>query len=95
MSRYAQLEQDNSDRFDALSSKLSAFRRITSDINDQAEEENSVLSSLTDGLGNLTNGVKSTSTKLARVMNQNSSLIRLVLIILLGFVIFWTLLKLW
>ncbi|CDK24103.1 unnamed protein product [Kuraishia capsulata CBS 1993] len=95
MSRFSQLESENTDRFDALASKLSSLKKITQDINTQAAQDSSIVNDLNNGMSTLVASVKTTSTKLARVMNQNTSLTRMVILGLLAIFILWTLLKLW
>lgn len=92
---YNQREQQNNQRFDDLSHTLSLFREtVDRDINGRVQQEMLMLDLMNDNFNNLWQKVRRTSGDLNTVMTRNTSLTRIVLIILAVFVIVWTLLHL-
>ncbi|CAN3359784.1 protein transport protein Sft1p [Diutina catenulata] len=88
-------EQQNNAEFDRLASTLHQFRTtVDRDIHGSVQQENSILNSLEENFSSLMVSVKRTSGQLSNVMNRNTSLTRIVGIILLGFVIIYMLWKL-
>lgn len=92
---YAHREEQNNQRFDQLAQTLHQFRTVVNDdIHGSIQQENLLLDSLNDNFSQAWVKVKRTSGDLRTVMNRNASLTRIVGIILLGFAVIWTLLKL-
>ncbi|CAK9436373.1 uncharacterized protein LODBEIA_P09310 [Lodderomyces beijingensis] len=92
---YAHREEQNNQKFDQLAQTLSQFRTtVNHDIHESIQQENGLLDQLNDNFSNLMQSVKRTSGNLSTVMNRNSSLVRIVAIILLAFFIVWMLFKL-
>ncbi|ANZ77097.1 BA75_03346T0 [Komagataella pastoris] len=87
-------EQQNNQQLDQLAHKLNSFKRVTQDINFQANEDSSTMDSLSNGFSSLTSSVRLTSSRFARVISQNQSISRVIGLSLLVFIIFWTLFKL-
>ncbi|ODV97757.1 hypothetical protein PACTADRAFT_73448 [Pachysolen tannophilus NRRL Y-2460] len=94
-STYAQRESENNERFDALASKISTFRKVTQDVHDQSLQDQYNLDAANSAMSSFLNKVKNTSNKLARVINANSNTFRMIGIGLLAFFILWTLFKFW
>lgn len=92
---YAHREEQNNQRFDQLAQTLHQFRTVVNDdIHGSIQQENLLLDSLGDNFSQAWVKVKRTSGDLRTVMNRNASLTRIVGIILLVFIVIWTLLKL-
>ncbi|WLF76457.1 v-SNARE [Lodderomyces elongisporus] len=93
---YAHREEQNNQKFEQLAQTLSQFRNtVNRDIHDSIQQENGLLNQLSDNFSNLMQQVKRTSGNLTTVMNRNSSLTRIVGLILLGFFVIWMLFKLY
>ncbi|ODV78240.1 uncharacterized protein CANTADRAFT_90609 [Suhomyces tanzawaensis NRRL Y-17324] len=92
---YSHREQQNNQRFDDLAQTLHQFRNtVNNDINGYVQQENLVLDSLNDNFGQLMHQVKQTSGELRNVMTRNASLSRIVFVILIAFIVIWTIYKL-
>ncbi|EDK41987.1 conserved hypothetical protein [Lodderomyces elongisporus NRRL YB-4239] len=93
---YAHREEQNNQKFEQLAQTLSQFRNtVNRDIHDSIQQENGLLNQLSDNFSNLMQQVKRTLGNLTTVMNRNSSLTRIVGLILLGFFVIWMLFKLY
>ncbi|TID28953.1 hypothetical protein CANINC_002221 [Pichia inconspicua] len=79
------METDNDQRFNALAGKVSAFRAIASDVNNYAARDNNQLDSLQNRFDALSEGLRSTSSKLTHVIKSNPKISKLVAV---GFLIF-------
>ncbi|WPK26234.1 hypothetical protein PUMCH_003583 [Australozyma saopauloensis] len=89
---YGHREQQNNQRFDDLSHTLSLFREtVDRDINGRVQQEMLTLDLLNDNFSNLWLKVRRTSGDLQTVMTRNASLTRIVGIILVLFIVIWTL----
>lgn len=89
---YNQREQQNNQRFDDLSHTLSLFREtVDRDIHGRVQQEMLMLDLMNDNFSNLWQKVRRTSGDLNTVMTRNTSLTRIVLVILALFIIVWTL----
>lgn len=92
---YSAREQQNNQRFDELAQTLHQFRStVNNDIHGSIQQENLVIDMLGDNFSHLMTLVKETSGNLRTVMTRNASLTRVVFIILIAFVVIWTLYKL-
>lgn len=76
-----------------MASKLSTFKKITQDIQEQSIQDNFTLENMNDTMSNLFTNIKSTSGRLGRVMSQNSSMTRMIVIGVVAFFVFYTLVK--
>lgn len=89
---YGHREEQNNQRFDDLSHTLSLFREtVDRDIHGRVQQEMLTLDLLNDNFSNLWQKVKRTSGDLQTVMTRNASLTRIIAIILIVFVLLWTL----
>ncbi|CAI5755696.1 unnamed protein product [Candida verbasci] len=94
-SLYSHREDQNNQRFDHLASTLHQFRNtVDRDIHGQVQQEDSLLNNLNENFQSLMHSVQRTSGDLRNVMNRNTSLTRIIGIILLGFFVLWMLYKL-
>ncbi|KAH3899807.1 probable Protein transport protein SFT1 [Saccharomycodes ludwigii] len=92
-SKYAQVENRNNQRLDELANKLSSFRNINSEIGEQAEADNALLTNLGGHFDSLLNNIKDSSTRLTRSMNAGKGIWKMVGLALLAFFIFYILFK--
>lgn len=91
---YSHREGENNQRFDQLAQTLHQFRTtVNNDIHGSIQQEGLILNALNDNFSQLMVLVRRTSNDLRTVMNRNTSLSRIVVIILVGFIIIWTLYK--
>lgn len=93
MSRYSQREAENEDQFNLLANKLSSLRSITEDINNHAQNSE-VIEGLSLSFGSMMSSVKNTASHLGRSMGMGTLVWRTVFILLVGFFVVWTLMKL-
>lgn len=92
---YSYREQQNNEQFDQLAQTLNQFRTtVNQDIHGTIQQENLILNSLGENFESMMLQVRRTSGELRTVMNRNASLTRIVGIMLLGFIIIYTLYKL-
>ncbi|KAG7888383.1 hypothetical protein KL905_003225 [Ogataea polymorpha] len=94
MSRAAGIEQENESQFNLLASKISTFKNVANDINNYAQEDSTTLSNVSNAMSALFENVKTTSSKLGRVVASKPQTFRMVVVGVLGFFIIYTLLKL-
>lgn len=92
MSRYAQREQDNDAQFNLLANKLSTLRNITEDINQQAQQSETI-EALSNNFSSMMSNLKNTSSKLTRSMSMGNGVWRNVGIALVLFFLVWTIFK--
>ncbi|KAH3670977.1 hypothetical protein OGAPHI_000688 [Ogataea philodendri] len=81
MSRAAGIEQENDSQFNLLANKISTFRNIANDINNYAQEDSTTLSNVSNAMNALFENVKTTSTKLSRVIASKPQMFRMVLVV--------------
>lgn len=92
---YSYREQQNNQQFDQLAQTLNQFRNtVNQDIHGSIQQEGLILNSLGENFESMMVQVRRTSHDLQTVMNRNASLTRIVGIMLLGFIIIYTLYKL-
>lgn len=92
---YSHREEQNNQRFDQLSQTLHQFRTtVDRDIHGRVQQDMLMLDQLGDNFGQLWTKVKRTSGDLQTVMNRNASLTRIVFVLLVSFLLIWTLFKL-
>lgn len=93
-SRYTQIENRNDQKLDTLANKLATFRNINQEIGDQAVNDSSVMSQISNSFDSMFNNVRNSSQRLTRSMNAGSHIWRMVGLALLLFFIVYTLFKL-
>lgn len=92
---YSQREHQNNQRFEDLALTLHQFRStVNNDIHGLVQQENLILESLNENFGLLMDLVKRTGGDLRGVMTRNASLTKIVGLILVGFIVIWSLFKL-
>ncbi|CAB4257165.1 similar to Saccharomyces cerevisiae YKL006C-A SFT1 Intra-Golgi v-SNARE, required for transport of proteins between an early and a later Golgi compartment [Maudiozyma barnettii] len=93
-SRYSQLENDNDQKLNTLANKLATFRNINEDINNQAVNDNALLSHISNSFDSLANNIRNTSHRLTRTLNAGNNIWKMVGLALLIFFIIYNLFKL-
>lgn len=92
---YNHREAQNDQQFDSLASKLQQFRSVVeSDIHGGVAQEQLVLDLLNDGFGQLWSKVAHSSSHLRSVLARNGNVSRTVVVLLVAFIVLYTLYKL-
>lgn len=94
-SLYSYREGQNNQKFDQLAQTLHKFRTtVDNEIHGAVQQENLTLDLINENFSQMMVKVKRTSGSLRSVMTRNSSLTKIVGIILLAFFVIWMLFKL-
>ena len=88
------LYKQNDQRLNSLANKLATFRNINQDINDQAVNDTTLLSQISNSFDSLSNNIRNTSHRLTRTLNAGNNIWKMVGLALLIFFIVYNLFKL-